>query len=163
MCLIEVLLLKNTPKCRHLATLQTDRFYGLSSTWLTVQNLLDNAHTGMSLMHDCPALLIDSATGQNSSTVMHSTSLWLAFLASVQQGGASVQQGRASVQQGRASVQQGRASVQQGRASVQQGRALECVFVVLNGMSMHCHAYWKYTRSLRGVDKITLLMTSFSL
>ena len=103
----------------------------------------------MSLMHDCQALLIDSTTGQNSSTVMHSTSLWLAFLASVQQGGASVQQGRASVQQ--------------GRASVQQGRALECVFVVLNGMSMHCHAYWKYTRSLRGVDKITLLMTSFSL
>ena len=32
--------------------------------------------------------------------------------------------------------------------SVQQGRALECGFVVLNGTSIHCHAYQKHTRSL---------------
>ena len=37
-------------------------------------------------------------------------------------------------------------------AIVQQGRALECAFVALNGMSTHCHAYQKYTRSLWSRD-----------
>ena len=33
--------------------------------------------------------------------------------------------------------------------SIQQGRALECAFVALNSTGIHCHAYRKYTRSLR--------------
>ena len=37
-------------------------------------------------------------------------------------------------------------------AIVQQGRALEPAFIVPNGMSMHCHAHWKYTRSLQSTD-----------
>ena len=45
-----------------------------------------------------------------TNTGMHSSSLWLSFL-----------------------------------AIIQQGRALERAFVMLNGMSMHCHAYQKYT------------------
>ena len=32
---------------------------------------------------------------------------------------------------------------------VQQGRALEHAFIALNGTSTHCHAYRKYTGSLR--------------
>ena len=43
-----------------------------------------NVDTGISLIHDCLALLIDLPTGPN--TGMHSTRFWLAFLASVQQG-----------------------------------------------------------------------------
>jgi len=38
--------------------------------------------------------------------------------------------------------------------SAQQGRALEHSFVVLNGVSTHCYAYWKYTRSLRTEDTL---------
>ena len=56
----------------------------LSSTQ-TVQNSLDNADAYMPLTQDCPPLLIDSTTGHYNSTGMHSTSLWLAFLTSVQQ------------------------------------------------------------------------------
>ena len=37
-------------------------------------------------------------------------------------------------------------------AIVQQVRALECAFVVLNSTSTHCHAYRKYTGSLRSRD-----------
>ena len=37
-------------------------------------------------------------------------------------------------------------------AIVQQGRALERAFVVLNSTSTHCHAYRKYTGSLRSWD-----------
>ena len=37
-------------------------------------------------------------------------------------------------------------------ASVQQGRALEHAFVALNSTGTHCHAYWKYTGSLRNTD-----------
>ena len=36
--------------------------------------------------------------------------------------------------------------------NLQQGRALEHAFVVLNPTSTHCHAYWKYTRSLLNTD-----------
>ena len=32
------------------------------------------------------------------------------------------------------------------------GRALECAFVMLNSMGMYCHAYRKYTGSLRNTD-----------
>ena len=46
----------------------------------------DNGDTGMPLTQDCLAPLIDSTTGHYNNTVMHSTSLWLAFLDSVQQG-----------------------------------------------------------------------------
>ena len=37
-------------------------------------------------MQDCPPPLIDSTTGHYNSTCTHRTSLWSAFLASVQQG-----------------------------------------------------------------------------
>ena len=67
----------------------------------------------MPLVQDCPPPLIDSTTGHYNSASTHSTSLWLAFL-----------------------------------TSVQQGRALERGFIGLNSMSMHCHAYRKYTGSL---------------
>ena len=56
-------------------------FLVLLSTW-TVQNSLDNC---MLLMQGCPAPLKNSTTGFYNSTGMHSTSFWLAFLASVQQ------------------------------------------------------------------------------
>lgn len=32
-------------------------------------------------------------------------------------------------------------------SSIQQERALKHAFIVLNGMSTHCHAYWKYRGS----------------
>ena len=37
-------------------------------------------------------------------------------------------------------------------ASIQEGRALECAFIALNSTGMHCHAYRKYTGSLRNTD-----------
>ena len=37
-------------------------------------------------------------------------------------------------------------------AIVQQRRPVERAFVALNGTSMHCHAYWKYTRNLWSKD-----------
>ena len=53
-----------------------------------MQNSLDYVDAGMPLMQDCPAPLIDLTAGHYNSTEMHSTSLWLAFLAGLQQGGA---------------------------------------------------------------------------
>ena len=41
-------------------------------------------------------------------------------------------------------------------ASTQQGRALECAFVALNSTGTHCHAYQKYTGSLRNTDASTI-------
>ena len=95
---------------------QTSSSVPLCSTW-TVHNSLDNVDTHLPLMQACPPPLIDSTTGHYNSIDSHSSSLWLAFL-----------------------------------ASVQQGRALECAFVALNSTGMHCHAYWKYTGSLRNTD-----------
>ena len=46
---------KNTPNFGHL---KADRFVGPTSTW-TVQNSVDVGYS----TQDCPALLIDSATG----------------------------------------------------------------------------------------------------
>ena len=46
---------KNTHNCAHL---KADRFVGPTSTW-TVQNSIDVGYS----TQDCPALLIDSATG----------------------------------------------------------------------------------------------------
>ena len=51
-----------------------------------IQNPLDNTDSGRPLTQDCPALLIDSTTGHQNNTGTHSTSLWSAFLAIVQQG-----------------------------------------------------------------------------
>ena len=64
---------------------KAESFFGPTSTW-TVQNSLDNVDAGRCLTQDCPALLIDLTTGHYTNTGMHSISLWLAFLASVQQG-----------------------------------------------------------------------------
>ena len=86
--LIEALLiqyLRILPNADSLLFHKADRFFGRSSTW-TVQNSLDNADTGMPLTQDCPAPLIDSTTGHYNSTGTHSTSLWLVFLTSIQQG-----------------------------------------------------------------------------
>ena len=47
---------------------------------------LDNADAGRPLAQDCPAPLIDSPTGDYTNTGTHSSSLWLSFLAIVQQG-----------------------------------------------------------------------------
>ena len=62
-----------------------DRFFGPFSTW-TVQNSLDNAVARLPLIQGSPPLLINSTTGHYNSTGMQVTSLWSAFLASVQQG-----------------------------------------------------------------------------
>lgn len=40
----------------------------------------------MPLVQDCPAPIIDSPTGHYNNTVTYSSSLWLIFLASIQQG-----------------------------------------------------------------------------
>ena len=53
------------------------------STW-TKKNPLDNAGTGMPLTQDCSAPLIGSITGHYINPGTHSTSLWLAFLTSIQ-------------------------------------------------------------------------------
>ena len=63
---------------------KVDRFFGPTTAWI-VQNSVDNADACMPRMRDCPPLLIDSTTGHYNSTFMHSTSLWLAFLATEQQ------------------------------------------------------------------------------
>ena len=68
----------------HYSIKQTD-FFVSSSTW-TVQNSLSNADAGMPLTQDCPAPLIDLTTRNYNSTGTHSTSFWLGFLDSVQQG-----------------------------------------------------------------------------
>ena len=64
---------------------KADRVYGRFNTW-TVQNSLDNVLARLPLMQGCLPLVIDSTTGHYNSTGAHSTSLWLAFFASVQQG-----------------------------------------------------------------------------
>ena len=64
---------------------KVDRFCSPPSTW-PVQNSLDNADAGRPFAQDCPAPLIDSPTGHHTNTGMHSSSLWLFFLAIVQQG-----------------------------------------------------------------------------
>ena len=64
---------------------KTNRFLVLLSTW-TIQNSLDNADDCMPLMQGCPPPLNNSTTGHYNSTGTHSTSLWLAFLTSIQQG-----------------------------------------------------------------------------
>lgn len=64
---------------------KADRFFGPSSI-LTVQNSLDNVDAGMPLAQDIPALLSDSTTEHYNSTCKHYTSLWLAFLPSLQRG-----------------------------------------------------------------------------
>ena len=51
-----------------------------------VQNSLDNADAGRPLAQDCPAPLVDSTNEYYTNTGMHSSSLWLSFLAIVQQG-----------------------------------------------------------------------------
>ena len=48
-------------------------------------NFLDNADTHLPLTQVCPLQLIYSTTAHYNSTGAHSTSLWLPFLASVQQ------------------------------------------------------------------------------
>ena len=40
----------------------------------------------MPLAQDCPAPLVDSPTGHYTNTGTHSSSLWLSFLAIIQQG-----------------------------------------------------------------------------
>ena len=105
---------------------KADKFFGPFSTW-TVQNSLDNADTHLPLTQGCPPPLIDSTTGHYNSTGSHSTSLWSAFL-----------------------------------VSIQQGRALERAFVALNSTGMYCHAYRKYTRSLRNTDASIIWMHSDS-
>ena len=64
---------------------KADRFCSPASTW-TVQNSLDNADAGRPLTQDCPAPLVDSPTEHYTNTGKHSSSLWLSFLAIVQQG-----------------------------------------------------------------------------
>ena len=74
---------------------KADRFCGPASTW-TVQKSLDNVHVGRSLTQDCPASLIDSQTGHYTNTGTHSSSIWLSFLAIVQQGRALEQRLRSA-------------------------------------------------------------------
>ena len=95
---------------------KADKFFSPFSTW-TVHNSLDNVDVHLPLMQVCPPQLIDSTTGYYNNIGSHSSSLWSAFL-----------------------------------ASVQQGRTLERTFVALNSMGVHCHAYQKYTRSLRNTN-----------
>ena len=60
---------------------KADKFCGPANTWI-VQN---NADAGRPLAQDCPALLVDSPPGHYTNTGMHSSSLWLSFLAIVQE------------------------------------------------------------------------------
>ena len=71
-------------KCGHPLFHKADRLFGPTSTW-TVQNSLQNVDARKPLTQDCPPLLLDAMTGHHNSTGTHSTSLWLAFLASIQQ------------------------------------------------------------------------------
>ena len=50
------------------------------------ENSLNKANTGRPLAQGCLAPLIDSPTGHYTNAGMHSSSLWLSFLAIVQQG-----------------------------------------------------------------------------
>ena len=56
--------------------------FGPNSTW----SVQDSLNTADAHGQDCPQPLINSTTGHYSSTCTHSTSLWLAFLANLQQG-----------------------------------------------------------------------------
>ena len=67
-------------------SVKQDKLFGPSIIW-TVQNSLNNVDAGMCLSQNCLAPLIDLTTGHYNSTGTYSTSLWLAFLASEQQGG----------------------------------------------------------------------------
>ena len=77
----------------HLSKMQTSRYsikrtdfaVPLIPAW-TVQNPLDNADTGRCLAQNCLTPLIDIPTGHYTNTGMHSSSLWLSFLAIIQQG-----------------------------------------------------------------------------
>ena len=80
---------------------KADKFVGPFTTWMVHNSLITHL----------PLTQVLWSTGS------HSSSLWTAFL-----------------------------------ASINQARALECAFVVLNSMGMHCHAYRKYTRSLRNME-----------
>ena len=72
-------------KSEHLAILYSGQIFVVPSTW-TVRNSLSNADAGRPLTQYCPALLIDSPTEHYTNTGTHSSSLWLSFLAIVQQG-----------------------------------------------------------------------------
>ena len=69
--------------CKSLLSHKVDSFFSPSSI-RTVQNSLNNAR--MPLTQDSLPPLIKSTTEHYNSTGTHSTSFWLAFLASVQQG-----------------------------------------------------------------------------
>ena len=64
---------------------KVDKFFGPFSTW-TVHNSLDNVDAHLPLTQVCPPRLIDSTTGHYNSIGSYSSSLWSAFLASVQEG-----------------------------------------------------------------------------
>ena len=64
---------------------EVDSFCSPAST-SSVQDSLNNVKAGRLLAQDCPAPLIDSPTGHHANTSTHSSSLWLSFLAIVQQG-----------------------------------------------------------------------------
>ena len=92
-------MLRSGLNLRHFTALQNpetslfrkaDRFCGPTSTW-TVQNPLDNADAGRPLAKDCPVPQVESPTGHYTNTGTHSSSLWLSFLAFVQQGRAMEQ------------------------------------------------------------------------
>ena len=74
-----------SPKSEHLAILYSGQIFAVPSTW-TVQNSLSNVDAGSPLTQDCPAPLIDSPTEHYTNTGTHSFSLWLSFLAILQQG-----------------------------------------------------------------------------
>ena len=61
------------------------KFFGPFSTW-TVHSSLDNVDAHLPLTQGCLPQLIDSTTGYYNSIGLHSSSLWSAFLTSVQQG-----------------------------------------------------------------------------
>ena len=82
--LIYIYAQSNPLKCGPSTFRKADRFFGPTTAWI-VQNSVDNADVCMLHMRDCPPLLNDSTTGHYNSTFTHSTSLWLAFLASEQQ------------------------------------------------------------------------------
>ena len=62
---------------------KADKFF---SPFSTVHNSLGNADAHLPLMQVCLPPLIDSTTGHYNSIGSHSSSLWSAFLTSVQQG-----------------------------------------------------------------------------
>ena len=63
---------------------KADKFFGPFST-CTVQNSLDNADAHLPLTQVCPPPLIDSTTEHFNTIGSHSSSLWSAFLISIQQ------------------------------------------------------------------------------